>query len=247
MKISAINGFRSGVTFEKKPNKESIVVSRPQTSSLKAIPLAVMLAMSPLNAVQAQNKADVSSKPKIEQLMKMAEKDKLMMSLDYKEACNFLTGCQVQLYSLDGGNTYNRFMLDFEPNAVNKKDLEKHKIPKDLSCEVQINLKLDTLKKVTTYFDDGEDRWIFSNRYYAVGPAIKKYMNFMNATSYELIPNSSDFHFEEQTENEEVSITEDFYNDLKAIFNDAVKYSNVEINEKVKTDYYNDDYLRYLY
>ena len=121
MKISAINGFRSDVTFEKKPNKESIVVSRPQTSSLKAIPLAVLIAMSPLNAVQAQNKAEnTNSATKTEQVK--SPEEKVLQAFRIIDASPRYGDCIMELVSTDGDDEFSeKVTLTFErpnPNAL---------------------------------------------------------------------------------------------------------------------------------
>lgn len=245
MKISAINGFRSDVTFEKKPNKESIVVSRPQTSSLKAIPLAVLIAMSPLNTSVQNASAQTSSTTKVEQMMKLAEKDQLVGYTIYEKPSVYCNKCLIQLYSLDGSDNYDRIMLTFAALPAKEKDLEAHNIPSNLFCDAKVTLKLDTLKKVTNYkIIDGE-KTLFSEEYYAVGPAKKRFSNFNDKTTYELVSNSADLNFEMMSDNEEVSITKKFYDDLKESFGNLVECSEVENVTQVKRHVLDDYWLGY--
>ena len=245
MKVEAIRSYVNNVNFGKKVNKEHQVVSRPQTSSLKAIPLAVLIAMSPLNTSVQNASAQTSSTTKVEQMMKLAEKDQLVGYTIYEKPSVYCNKCLIQLYSLDGSDNYDRIMLTFAALPAKEKDLEAHNIPSNLFCDAKVTLKLDTLKKVTNYkIIDGE-KTLFSEEYYAVGLAKKRFSNFNDKTTYELVSNSADLNFEMMSDNEEVSITKKFYDDLKESFGNLVECSEVENVTQVKRHVLDDYWLGY--
>ena len=244
MKVNAINGINQSVSFEKRNKRADKAQAQHQTNPMKAVPLAVLIAMSPLNAPAQNTSSQTNSTTKVEQMMKLAEKDELVSYAVYDNPSGYRKKCLIQLYSLDGGNSIDRIMLNFAPVPAKKKDLEAQNLPDNLLGRVKVSLKLDTLKKVTNYLNDGEKQWVYSEEYFAVGPAKKEFSSFRDKATYELVPNSDDLNFEMMTDNEEVYITEQFYNDLKESLGEQVKYSEVEnvteVKRKVGDDYWFD-------
>jgi hypothetical protein len=163
-----------------------------------------------------------------EQMMQLAEKDQFVGYAVYENPSLYNKKCLIQLYSLDGSDNYDRIMLTFPTQPANKKDLETQKLPSNLFGSVKITLKLDTLKEVINYKDDGTERWIFSKEYYVVGPAKEKFYGFNDKTTYEEVPNSDDLNFEMIKDNETVKISENFYNDLKETFGEQIEYLHIE-------------------
>jgi hypothetical protein len=163
-----------------------------------------------------------------EQMMQLAEKDQFVAYAVYENPSLYNKKCLIQLYSLDGSDNYDRIMLTFPTQPANKKDLETQKLPSNLFGSVEITLKLDTLKEVINYKDDGTERWIFSKEYYVVGPAKEKFYGFNDKTTYEEVPNSDDLNFEMIKDNETVKISENFYNDLKETFGEQIEYLHIE-------------------
>ena len=224
MKISAINGFRSDVTFEKKPNKESIVVSRPQTSSLKAIPLAVLIAMSPLNAVQAQNKAEnTNSATKTEQVYE----DKELLVLEHPDALAFSKGCTCVLsfISNDGDdNNVEKVKLTFKESKPFRNYDSRIKSDKLSHWMLMIDLDSIYVYKDNVIYPGGRKDEITT--YSVRGNGIEYQSKVLRDDGTVLIP---------QIYNEGrqgIKISDDFYEYLKNIVGDAVPTT-----EKISTSY----------
>ena len=245
MKVNAINGINQSVSFEKRSKRTDKAQAQHQTNPMKAVPLAVLIAMSPLNAPAQNTSSQTNSTTKVEQMMELAKKDQFVGYTIYEKPSVYCNKCLIQLYSLDGSDNYDRIMLTFAALPAKEKDLEAHNIPSNLFCDAKVTLKLDTLKKVTNYkIIDGE-KTLFSEEYYAVGLAKKRFSNFNDKTTYELVSNSADLNFEMMSDNEEVSITKKFYDDLKESFGNLVECSEVENVTQVKRHVLDDYWLGY--
>ena len=177
----------------------------------------------PNSITSMREQAQVNATSKFEQMMQLAEKDQYVGYTIYENPTGYSRKCLIQVYSLDGSDNYDRIMLTFSRQPANEKDLETQKLPSNLFGSVKITLKLDTLKKVINYEDDGAGIWIFSEKYYVVGPAKKMFYGFNDKTTYEEVPNSDDLNFEMIKDNETVLIRENFYNDLKETFGELIE------------------------
>lgn len=181
-----------------------------------------------------REQAQVNATSKFEQMMQLAEKDQYVGYTIYENPTVYSRKCLIQVYSLDGSDNYDRIMLTFSRQPANEKDLETQKLPSNLFGSVKITLKLDTLKEVINYKDDGTKRWIFSKEYYVVGPAKEQFYGFKDKTTNEEVPNSDDLIFEMIKDNETVEIRENFYNDLKEAFGELIECLHIENVKNVK-------------
>ena len=194
-----------------------------------------------------REQAQVNATSKFEQMMQLAEKDQYVGYTIYENPTVYSGKCLIQVYSLDGSDNYDRIMLTFSRQPANEKDLETQKLPSNLFGSVKITLKLDTLKEIINYKDNGTERWIFSKEYYVVGPAKEKFYGFHDKTTHEEVPNSDDLNFEMIKDNETVKISENFYNDLKETLGEQIEFLHIENVKNVKPrhpldDYWLDDY-----
>lgn len=223
MKISAINGFRSDVTFEKKPNKESIVASRPQTSSLKAIPLAVLIAMSPLNAVQAQNKAEnTNSATKTEQVYE----DKELLVLEHPKALAFSNGsCALSFISNDGDDSdAEKIVLKFKKSTPFS--AYDSNIKSDKQSRWILIMDLDSIythKSILAY-PNGERDVITT--YSVRGNGVEYQTEVLRDDGTVLIPEIY------SKRRQGIKISDEFYEYLKGIVGDAIP-----TGEKISTKY----------
>ena len=224
MKVEAIRSYVNNVNFGKKVNKEHQVASRPQTSSLKAIPLAVMLAMSPLNAVQAQNKAEnTNSATKTEQVYE----DKELLVLEHPDALAFSKGCTCVLsfISNDGDdNNVEKVKLKFKKSTPFSAYDSRIKSDKLSHWMLMIDLDSIYVYKDNLIYPGGRKDEITT--YSVRGNGVEYQTEVLRDDGTVLIPEIY------SKRRQGIKISDEFYEYLKGIVGDAIP-----TGEKISTTY----------
>ena len=116
MKVNAINGINQSVSFEKRSKRADKAQAQHQTNPMKAVPLAVLIAMSPLNAPAQNASAQTSSATKTEQVAQPAEK--VLQALKIENASPRFGDCILELVSTDGDDNFSeKVSLTFDDDS----------------------------------------------------------------------------------------------------------------------------------
>lgn len=122
MKISAINNnfiSKSNTNFRGKHYDNTRGTNPTVTSTVKAVPLAVLLAMSPLNAIDT--KAQVMDPAKVYNEQMFKKEGKVISTNTYDNVNSFYDECKVDLISTDGNDaTIEDALLTFSKKQIGK-------------------------------------------------------------------------------------------------------------------------------
>lgn len=207
MKVAAINNnpnYQNYAVpqFEGKKEKPSNSVK----TTLKAVPLAVLIAMSPLNTVKAQQ-----------------QEEKTVLSLQYNNATtsSYLTNnhaCDINFISNDGNDeNAERVMLHFwKEGASTKYRTEDDKVV-DAKYNRSTQIYVTKLISQITRSDD-ERNILLNERYFVEGPSVE-------LSSPLVLPDGSIVGevSREKNPDRKIVITKDLYNYLKEVMGDEVE------------------------
>lgn len=205
MAISPVSSvsFRNNygqVNFEGRKEK-SEYHSSSFTNTLRSIPLATLIALSPLNTTQAQT---------------TAPQEEIVYLQNIDDSLNGSGAVNVWFISTDGDNS-NAEKVKFVATEKKYASNRQKEYVTIRQCEPKV------LKKVrVTVKDDYSDHVV--TRYYVSGPGkTDKIINKMNPSSdIGTQISKKTYKYDEQ----EIKISEDVYNYLKDVMNDEVKYVN---------------------
>lgn len=210
MKVSAVNSHRlNSLHFEGTKAKE---VQKPVHSSnpIKAIPVAVLIAMSPINAPLMNAKPVVSAEPQTEISTKQ---EKVVATAEYPNATpDKDMGCTIYFISNDGDdNSAEKVQMVFNI----KDNLYDNKKLAAVRSETKV-VEMKTIRKrhilniseggVATHMD----------AYSLEGPGYN--IVSISKLNGEIVSRKTDMK-----DNQMISITKQFYEDLKGLSDDSLK------------------------
>ena len=225
MQVSAISGYtnqrvNNNIQFQGKKDKREINTP-PHSNPLKAIPLAVLLAMSPLNIQPASAQNTTSSTVTAETQHKPLV---VIATYNYENATPRTRPepCYMEFMGRDiNGDDFELLRLNFSQKRANYIDTEKQKsVPFDYEHITTIDLQKLEKQTVNYINPDGSKRETVIE-YYAGGPAIVYDTPGVYHATKEPVdrkPKISGFNYYAKW------ITEDFYNILKNAMGDEVEY-----------------------
>lgn len=229
MKVSAVNSHRlNSLHFEGKKAKE---VQKPVHSSnpIKAIPVAVLIAMSPLNAPLMNAKPVVSAEPQTEI---SAKQEKVVATAEYPNATpDKDMGCTIYFISNDGDdNSAEKVQMVFNI----KDNLYDNKKLAAVRSETKV-VEMKTIRKrhilniseggVATHMD----------AYFLEGPGYN--IVSISKLNGEIVSRKTDMK-----DNQIISITKQFYEDLKGLSDDSLKIIEEDVVDN-EADYDDLDFL----
>lgn len=192
--------------------------SAPRTF-MKSVPLAVLLAMSPLNSVQAQqNMPDFSN-------------EKVLVTKTYKDPIK--DGCNILYISNDGNDDDIEAIILQHGDKVNY-TREIRGIKTNLTKRNNIKQYLDTLKIVNqTYkYDDKPD--VKETKYVVAGP--RRYdVYVLNADTYKELKHSSGY-----SEHAEYEIDKELFDFLKPYMDKNSVITEDRVTKKESSDVYDE-------
>lgn len=216
--------FTSKRRTENQPKRRSDGANYGSTSSLKAVPLAALIAMSPLNTINAQD------------LMT----DNIVATSTYKKAVPDFNGissdpCEILFISTDGDdNDIEKVRLVF--NNTYNKDISVNNTVKEMKFDVikQIDVaELEKCKEITEYGYIPDKTNYF---YYVSGAAEISRSNYYNDEG-EFVNKGKSI---DKKDSYKIEITKDLYDYLSNILGDNVKHNSI-----VKTVYGDEEFDRY--
>lgn len=230
MKVNAINSYKfNNVHFEGKKSKQDNRIMNT-TTPIKAVPVIVLMAMSPLNAPLMNAKPVVSAEPQTEI---SAKQDKVVASEQYFGATPSKdTRCTINYISNDGqDDSIERVQLVFDrkTDSYNK----QNEIYQSSYIMDVVNMNALLKRTIKTI---GSDKKITTENFYFVsgnGTKIVKVKDLNGKTLSSKI---------DEKNNLQVEITENFYNDLKSISDESIKIKE----EVVVNDHKNKVYEKSL-
>ena len=225
MAISPINNvsFRNNynqVSFEGKNKEKSHHTSSIKTT-LRAIPLATLIAMSPLNSVEAQTNTTVN-------------KEKVVQMQTYKNPVK--DGCNILFISNDGNDSDAEAIALQHGNILNYSRTIRG-VRTDLEKRENFKQYLDTLKtlNVTYVFEDGSPS-VTEKQYVVAGPRISDVF-ISDAKTYKTLK-----HDTNKSDHAEYVIDKELYDYLLQFME-----KNSVITEDRETKVPNRDYLEELF
>lgn len=212
MKVNAINGINQSVSFEKRNKRADKAQAQHQTNPMKAVPLAVLIAMSPLNAPAQNTSAQANSATKTEQVAQPEEK--VLQALKIENASPRFGDCILELVSTDGDDNFSeKVSLTFDDDSY------------FLDHSKRFTVKIDELKNLAVY-ENGyavEGKGNISTCYYDDDYGLSK-------------PKIIDEE-KRDVESLTVEITKEFYDFLYANFKDVFP-NKVDLQNKKPLGYY---------
>ena len=224
MKITAVNNASSrnnynNVNFTGKKQQKPQHEPRHSSSTLKAIPLATLIAMSPLNAPSATYEMDQNP-------------EKVILMENFK---NETDNVSIRFIDTDGDeNTAEEINLESIKSIERQipDRTTKQKVP--VKYATVFTLGIDSLKQVnvtTKYQSDGKETK--STEYYIVGPSTK-YTSAAKTTdgSNKIIRPAK----EEKDEHHTYEITKQIYDYLKQITSDGIPKKIEQRRDYISTE-----------
>ncbi len=211
MKVNAINGINQSVSFEKRNKCAYKAQAQHQTNPMKAVPLAVLIAMSPLN-VPAQNaSAQTGSITKTEQVAQPEEK--VVLTYSYEKPTRANTGkADFIFYSTDGDDSsIEKVKINFETSHFYK---TKGDNAENVNYRIIQSMYPDTIEIIneTVKFKDGRE--IDGKYYYISGKGID-YKTQGMTDSGKIVSKANKIQKDKIT----IGINEEFYKFLVELFN----------------------------
>ena len=212
MKISAINGLtNSYINFEgKKRDTQEIQKPVHSSSPLKAIPLAALIAMSPLNAPGLNAQQAV--------IVQTTQQNKILGSAQYENATPYNNyNCTLRYISNDNDDsTVEKIQFIFDKTV---KQVKKHDRKEELYAYRYLSNIIDfsTLKKINITTIDDEGNIKYSAKYYVEGPGTK--YTVVKDLQGDVV--SRNYHSEK---NIKMEITKNFFEDLKSVIDKSINY-----------------------
>lgn len=224
MRISAINSYVNqqrydNIQFQSKKDKREINTP-PHSNLFKAIPLAVLLAMSPLN-IQPANAQNTTSSVTTETQHKPLV---VIATYNYENATPRTRPepCYMEFIGRDiNGDDFEILRLNFSQKRANyvHDSITNDPIPIDFNHMTTLDLTTLEIRTVTYLKDDGSKK--VEIEYFAGGPAVVYDTPGVYHATKEPVkrkPIASYFNYYSKR------ITEDFYNVLKDTMGDEVAY-----------------------
>lgn len=221
MKISAINNYQFyNVKFEGKKNNYE---QKPMHTSntLKAIPLAVLLAMSPLNmpVVKAQN-----GTPQIDNT---EANEKIVDITDYGFGTKNGDPCQIKLISTDDDDeSIEKIQLEFPKFAYKRMNIDGNPInAKQYSCT---NLKVNSLKKMIIEYQNSNGSRNQDFELYAEGTANLYTSPWVNEKTNETVSEEGARNIEKT--NFYIAISKELFDELNYLTEYNIPCKTVTVN-----------------
>ena len=215
MAISAVNSvsFRNNynnIQFEGKRKQDKGGEHHRMSSPMKAVPLAVLIAMSPLNTVQAQNNT-FDSKVIQSAIVKVATPP------DYKGETR---PCEIQYISTDNNDEdIERISLMFTEPMFTRKSINGKLT--DLYYDYRVGVNADTLEVCNVITEYSSGRSVSEKRYYVSGEgSILRTGYYTDKGDYI----NKDGYFEKKKVRYEIS--KDLYDHIEACMEDEIQYKN---------------------
>ncbi len=232
----SFNGSYNKLSFEGKkdrnPNRSSSV-----SNTLKAIPLATLLAMSPLNSVDAQNRALESQFGFRTEITQTSDgHERAQAEFIYPNAFPSGTDSKLLLFSTDdNSDDFEKAVLDYTKKMKTRKNIKGEM--REVIHEEQNIFTVKALKVVNVSKKMSNGTVDHYKEYYADGNLniLRLYRGLDNPAPLEV-------KFLKRGDSE-VEITDLLYNDLKKILGDNIEYTETS----KETDDSADDLFFYMY
>ncbi len=228
MKVNAINSYKfNNVHFEGKKSKQDNRIMNT-TTPIKAVPVIVLMAMSPLNAPLMNAKPVVSAEPQTEI---SAKQEKVVATAEYPNATpNKNMGCTIYFISNDGDdNSAEKVQMVFNI----KDNLYDNKKLAAVRSETKV-VEMKTIRKrhILNISEGGVETHM--DAYFLEGPGYN--IVSISKLNGEIVSRKTDMK-----DNQMISITKQFYEDLKGLSDDSLKIIEEDVVDNEA------DYLDYLY
>ena len=214
MKVNAINGINQSVSFEKRSKRTDKAQAQHQTNPMKAVPLAVLIAMSPLNAPAQNTSAQTSSATKTEQVAQPEEK--VVLTYSYEKPTRANTGkADFIFYSTDGDDSsIEKVKINFETSHFYK---TKGDNAENVNYRIIQSMYTDTIEIIneTVKFKDGRE---IDGKYYYLSGKGNLYKTQEITDSGVIVAKPA----REQEDKITIGINEEFYKFLAELFNGSL-------------------------
>lgn len=211
MKVNSVTGYKFNNNVDFTGKKSKTQQTQHTTNPMKAVPVIVLMAMSPLNAPVTNARPVASAQPQTEVVSKQR---KVIASDNYPNpAPDDNVKCIINYISDDGDDdSIEKLQLVFSEmtNIRNKQNELSHR----LSIVNAIDMSTLIKRIVKTVAEDGSVTK--QNVYYVAGPGTKI------VKSIDLDGNIMSRKSDEK-DDLKVEITEQFYNDLKSVSDESIK------------------------
>ena len=223
MKVSAINSFSPSVNFEKRERKANEVSRGHQTNPMKAVPLAVLIAMSPLNSVDTKAQ-DIQVRTEQTSNSNKNTRDYYIVAYYQYENPN----CYIEFLGDRPGGDYSLARLNFKETKnippIRDENGVLHEAEQTTEKTVVLTgLAIDSVDVYPSEYSSLLDKDTLFVLHYMVGNGTKKIMPPVDKnTKKQINPNKKPIELD--LESADYAIPEHFYEDLKETMGDRIKY-----------------------